>query len=405
MRDELFDQILSATAGEYEIHGELGRDWTGRAYLAREIASGQHVVLRLPSDSDALEVLPRLSSTVPMAGGVCADCGDALTSWGGRCLACGAPVAGIPAEWPWSPSVEASVLEEVRHAAGDSYEVLGAMEQEETGGTVLFAREVASDRLVALALHADEGDGGRYLAVIWEGPVLARSRPAASPPPPPTPEAIIPAPPPADLPPAGGGRPAGAPAARAGEDAEEEPIAGASAAPAPHSRRLLLPALLVIALVAAAAFLLARTTPETASEGVLASDSMEWDASPAPAPIATSDAAAAPSVAPPPATLPVVDSAPPPVRIPRQERAAARPAPRTGKLQLGGALPPSWTRSVNGRAPTSERTVELTAGRPATIRIEAPGFCPESLRVTLPAGGRETWTPQMKGRPMVGECE
>lgn len=388
MRDELFDQILNATAGEYEIHGELGRDWTGRAYLAREIASGQHVVLRLPSDSDALEVLPRLSSTVPMAGGVCADCGDALTSWGGRCLACGAPVAGIPAEWPWSASVEASVLEEVRHAAGDSYEILGAMEQEETGGTVLFAREVASARLVALALHAGEGDGGRYLAVIWEGPVLARSRPTTSPPRPPTPEAIIPAPPPADLPPAGGGRPA-----------------SASAAPAPRSRRLLLPALLLTALLAAAAFLLARTTPETAPEGELASDSTEWDVSPAPTPAMPSDAAAAPSITPPPAMLPVVDSAPPPVRIPRQERAAAPTARRTGELQLGGALPPSWTRSVNGRAPTSERTVELTAGKPATIRVEAPGFCPESLRVTLPAGGRETWTPQMKGRPMVGECE
>jgi len=72
--DDLYKAVQATVASDYELLGELGRGDRGRVvYLARELASGSLVALRLDRGgaSEAeyeLTVLPHLDETVPSAG-------------------------------------------------------------------------------------------------------------------------------------------------------------------------------------------------------------------------------------------------------------------------------------------------------------------------------------------------
>ena len=80
-----------------------------------------------------------------------------------------------------------------------------------------------------------------------------------------------------------------------------------------------------------------------------------------------------------------------------------QPAPQ-GVIEIVGELPPGWSRVVNQLAPSTVRTITLTAGRPAVIILLAPGWCPDRIELTMQAGEQRNWTPALRGKPWVGAC-
>jgi hypothetical protein len=80
-----------------------------------------------------------------------------------------------------------------------------------------------------------------------------------------------------------------------------------------------------------------------------------------------------------------------------------QPAPQ-GVIEIVGALPPGWSRVVNQLAPSTVRTITLTAGRPAVIILAAPGWCADRIELTMQAGEQRNWTPALRGKPWVGPC-
>lgn len=83
---------------------------------------------------------------------------------------------------------------------------------------------------------------------------------------------------------------------------------------------------------------------------------------------------------------------------------AAQPRQPQGVLEIVGQLPPGWTRIVNELPPNTNRTITLTAGRPAVITVTAPGWCPDRRELTLQGGEQQNWTPVLRGKPWVGSC-
>ena len=83
---------------------------------------------------------------------------------------------------------------------------------------------------------------------------------------------------------------------------------------------------------------------------------------------------------------------------------AAQPRQPQGVLEIIGELPPGWVRIVNELPPNTNRTITLTAGRPAVIIVTAPGWCPDRKELTMEGGEQQSWTPVLRGRPWVGSC-
>jgi hypothetical protein len=80
-----------------------------------------------------------------------------MRAWARFCGKCGADLSGAAA-MPRDPAERAALLEQVRAAAGEVYEVLGEMPWAGGGGIVYFALEKESRRLVRLRLQpATEG--------------------------------------------------------------------------------------------------------------------------------------------------------------------------------------------------------------------------------------------------------
>ena len=166
--DRLLRTLQSSLAGQYDLFGELGRGEGGRiVYLAREIASGRLVALQLtPTGSKTVggedywfEILRTLDAKVPALESDCPACGRSLGGWGRYCRHCGVDLSGIAATD--KPGSADELLRDVRAVARGRYEVLGQMDRTEGGGTVYFAREIASGKLVALRLQRErEGAHG-----------------------------------------------------------------------------------------------------------------------------------------------------------------------------------------------------------------------------------------------------
>ena len=80
------------------------------------------------------------------------------------------------------------------------------------------------------------------------------------------------------------------------------------------------------------------------------------------------------------------------------------PAPVKGIIDIEGPLPPGWTRTANKLDPTVDRRITLTPGWAAVIVVRAPGWCADTLHVTLQSGQQQKWVPQMKPRSWVDPC-
>lgn len=163
--DELLRAVKDAAASEYEILGEMGRGERGSVvYLARERASKKLVALKLRRNAGEYElsVVRELDATVPAMGLMCPACHVDLVGWGRFCSHCGQDLSSAR---PNGASTE-QLIQAVQAAASGKYEVLGEMERPDGNGAVYFARENASQRLVALRLTRESaGDGAESFAL------------------------------------------------------------------------------------------------------------------------------------------------------------------------------------------------------------------------------------------------
>jgi hypothetical protein len=88
----------------------------------------------------------------------------------------------------------------------------------------------------------------------------------------------------------------------------------------------------------------------------------------------------------------------------RGVRRCTTPPPPQALVLIEGDLPPGWSRSVNDGFVSTNRRIELSAGRPAVIVVGAPGWCPARTELTLRAGEEQRWTPELRARPWIGGC-
>ena len=146
----------------YDVLGEMGRGDRGIiVYLARDLSTERLVALKLepgdPPQEFSLEVVKQLDSSLPAAESRCPSCSAApQVGWGRYCPQCGADMSGFSSELQ-SP---AELLEAVREAASDEFEVLGEMDRAEGGGRVYFARDRTSGGIVALRLEKQKDSRG-----------------------------------------------------------------------------------------------------------------------------------------------------------------------------------------------------------------------------------------------------
>ncbi len=460
----LLEQIVAATAGEYDVVGALGETSRGAAFLAREAAGGRMVVLFVPTDAEALEVLAALSEDVPANAGRCTACGYAPMVWTAGCPSCQRPfvLAAV--------SAHRFTRDEVEAAVAHAYDVEGEVAHL-VGGSLFFVRDRADGRLVALAGQVDAA-GEQVLEAVWDGAQAALAgAPAASGASYGTPYA------PAALEGAGhvgadpaaayaGGHPADygtdygttytapgyAPAdSGAGYGMVDTPDAGRAA---PRARRRWAPLAAAAALLAVtggawafwqgdddappAAVGAAGVSGEStaagatageggpaeggAAEGAGASGTTAGAAAGTTAGAAAGAAGSGSSGATPDAGAPgtadgrsATTGAPGTARPsdPAAERRRtvddsvrqARQAERAlATLQLGTDPPAGWTWTIDGRDGPASPTVRLRPRREHVIRLDAPGYCPDVLRLTPEPGAAQVWTPRLRGKPMIGEC-
>ena len=162
--EELLEQVR-ATAEGFTVFGELGRRsdrdiW----YLARDEAARRLVALRLraePTDaggdpSYSLEVATELGKEVPLGDGNCPHCRAELRTFARFCGQCGGDLT-TESRMPRSAEERAELLESVRIASSDVYDVVGEMPWGSGAALVYFALEKGTGRLVRLRLKP-EGD-------------------------------------------------------------------------------------------------------------------------------------------------------------------------------------------------------------------------------------------------------
>lgn len=199
--DELLEQVR-ATAEGFTVYGELGRKsdqdiW----YLARDAEGGHLVALRLrqqgADESYSLEIATELDKEVPLGGGECPGCRAPLRSFARFCGKCGADLT-TASRMPQTPEERAELLEQVRIASSEAYDVVGEMPWGSGAGLVYFAIEKETGRLVRLRLKM-EGDeyslGETQAAMVLKTKVMAAYTSGVTPPvPAPAPSAPPPAP-------------------------------------------------------------------------------------------------------------------------------------------------------------------------------------------------------------------
>lgn len=377
MSSELLRQVVDATRGEYVVHGTLGRsDVRGTAFLARDVAEGQTVVLVVPQDAESLDVVGALGEDVPADAGACAACGFRVATWVDACPRCEQVLAPPPGP--------ASDPEELAARLRGTFQVLGGVPHV-WGGTVYFGHAAADGRLTAFVVRP-QPDAGLGLEVVWEALPDVRS---------------------AD-------RRAGSGEVDPGADgdayADGDPYTPATAAA--RWRRLRLPVGVGLGVVAAVAgvavAVLGRRAPARA-EPVLPPP----ERVPAPA-----KAPSGPEAAAPPTTSAAARnaSASPgrpadnvrPAAAERRRVHAPAPAARAGRgsarLTIEGRLPANASVAVGGEGRGGGRELRLVAGRRAVVRIKAAGYCPATLAVTLAPNSHHYWAPTLYRRPASGRC-
>lgn len=364
--DELLRAVKEAAAAEYDILGEMGRGERGSVvYLAREKASQKLVALKLRPDGGEYElsVVRELDASVPAMGNKCPSCKADLVGWGRFCSHCGKDLSG-------TRSGEASreeLLKAVQGAAEGEYEVLGEMERSEGGGVVYFARELRSQRLVALRLTREqESDGSESYALgvtqvikplvaslgatyasptsVMQAAQAPASRTAAPSARSPQPSAKSPTPPSVMVPDA--------------MQEEEE-------APAPRKRSPVIPIAVVAAIVLVGGGLFVFSDAKRSS-----ADAMQ---DPQPVALAPAAVVAAPVAA----------------------------APESGLVAIG-SLPAATRVTLNGKV-VSDRQLSLLPGK-YQLAASAPGFRTASQRVEVVAGQTFSWSPTMEPARVVAQA-
>lgn len=399
MSHPLFEQIVAATAGEYAIIGELGATAGATAFLARDAGTGGLVVLSVPAGAESLEVLAALGDEVPANAGRCTACGYPPMLWLSHCPNCRRPfVLGTVGAHRFS-------LDEVRAAVEHAYDVEGEIAHL-AGGSLFFVRDRVDHRLVALAGQVD-ADGQQVLEAVWDAtgtapdPQFAAAAGTADP---------------ASADPFGGAAgswtPAGAPDARGFVDPGPPP---------PPRRRGWMPVAIVAGLVVVAGGAWAvlhggggPAAPTTVATGTVADPgaggtppgtgtataTRPSGATAGPTPDAGSPR---PDVRPPDTSPTVADS------IERLRRHAADSARQAGRawafLQIAGEPPGGWVWRIDGRAGPPSKTARLRPHREHVIELEAPGYCPDVLRLTPEPASTQQWTPRLRGKPMIGDCQ
>ncbi len=206
-----------AAAEHYELLGEIGHGKDlSIVYLARDLQYKSLVALRLEpgvGDEYVLEVVQQLDSSIPSVEGNCPKCGTSPRGWGRYCTQCGLDLSGVAT----GIQPTADLMQAVKEAAGDEFEILGEMSRAQGGGRVYFARQIRTGNIVALRLSR-EGASDYSLGQTGVLKPLAASigpKPSAPiPPPQPNPELAQPAgqpaaparrpqPPPSDVQPTG----------------------------------------------------------------------------------------------------------------------------------------------------------------------------------------------------------
>lgn len=396
VQHDLYQQVVRATDGQYSVFAELGHTpERGTAYLARDLTTGSTVVLLVPPGAESLDVVTALNDAVPANGGRCAACGRELSAWVDACPHCGRSLTPPAGDSPAAAVVAAE--------AGETVEVVGTVPHV-LGGHFFFGRDRIDRRLLAFAAHP-QGDGRWWLDTLWEGD-------PAPPPPAPATSAVAGAavaPPPSDADPgASFPGPAGL--------VFDEP-----AVPRGHSRRVLVAAGLAAGVVlGGAAWALARGG---SSQPTVDPRSIATRARTDPAPGAGVLATLAPvggraaastaqrsAKAADASTVPSADSNPRVQRVGQRRIAAervrvgVRAADGGAVLTIEGDLPSGWMRVVNAGPASGDRAVPLAADVASVVVVEAPGYCPDTLRVTLGVGGLRHWSPVLRGRSVVGDC-
>jgi len=175
--DEFLQLVRDVAAGDYEVFGELGRESDADIwYLARDRQTRKLVALRLKREGIgadqkpeySLDVARELDKSVSIGAGECRYCGANLRRWARFCTQCGADLTD-GGKTPTSPQAREQILLEVRAAAAEYYDVLGEMPWADGAGTVYFAIEKSSGRLVRLRLRQDaEGSSLGETRVMME---------------------------------------------------------------------------------------------------------------------------------------------------------------------------------------------------------------------------------------------
>jgi TPR repeat protein len=161
--NSIMERVREAVAGSYDLLGALGTDEHGeQLFLARELSTGSLVGLAVnQEDADGTEfsVEPRrtLGQTITVKGSVCPECKTELPDLERFCFQCGADLSGVVA--PEGSPEATRALNALASAIAGRFEILGRMDREGRTGMLYFARELATQRIVALRLRrADASD-------------------------------------------------------------------------------------------------------------------------------------------------------------------------------------------------------------------------------------------------------
>lgn len=381
--DPFLKAVQVAAADDFTVLGEIGRGSDGVIiYLSREVSSGRLVALRLQREGQlahefSLELVRHLDNSMPAPESKCFKCGKPIRGWARFCSFCGADLSGA-APATDDAAGQAAMLAALNEAVAADYDVLGEMSRSEGGGAVYFARDRATNKIVALRLQREGVEGEFSVGLTTALKPLAASlgvKPVATqllgplvPPPPPAAAAGPPAP-----------RPSGAPAVPPPRPAIPPP-------PVPRrkvsqrSQWMLGGAGLIVVVFLAVLFLLPDRKAGTAA------------AVPPPAPDTTLPVPASATTPPPPPPAP---PPPPPAAV------AARPPlhPTGGTIRVVHVAN-NADIEIDGVKVAADRPTHLTAG-PHSVVVNVPGYQPFTDTVHLAAGENHEVSPRLVVAPKV----
>ncbi len=396
--DPFLRAVQDAAAADFDVLGEIGRGPDGMIiYLAREAASRRLVALRLQregqlADEFSLEVVRHLDNSMPAPESKCVSCGKAVKGWARFCSYCGADLSGAAAK-EGDAVDRALLLEAVKEAVSAEYEVLGEMSRNEGGGAVYFARDLATEKVVALRLERDGEEFSLGLTTAMKP--LARSlgvkpvatqvfdampkagdaAPSRMEPPPRTAEPARQAEPPRHPEPPS--RPAVPP-----------PPLPAAAGMSPRTKAVLGAAAVIVVAVAVLLFTLPQDDRAAPLEPV-ATDTAAVAAAKHPG---RDSAVTPPASAPAPAISKLVPVTPVPVSKPVPAK------PKDATIRITG-LPAEAVIQVDGK-PQAARTLALTPGR-HVFSVTVAGYLPRVDTLQLRAAQSIAWSPALVSVPKV----